>query len=128
MGFIFLWFWLWVHLIFVVLVVGSFDFLRSRIYLGLSLRLGGLEQIQEEGRRWFRENRARSQPPSQLVVVFFFSFLFLLLGCGFDNDLIMVGLWVVGSNNGGGGVGGNASWVSIFFFFFFCGFYLILAC
>ena len=43
MGFIFLWFWLWVHLIFVVLVVVSSDFLCSRIYLGLSLCLGGLE-------------------------------------------------------------------------------------
>ena len=95
MGFIFLWFWLWVHLIFVVLVVDSSDFLRSRIYLGLSLYLGGLEQIQEEGRRWFRENGARSRPRSRPVVVLFFSFLFLLLGCGFDNDLIMVGLWVV---------------------------------
>ena len=109
-----------------VLVVDSSDFLRSRIYLGLSLPFDGLKQIQEEGRRWFRENRARSRPPSRPAVVFFFSFLFLLLGCGFDNDLIMVGLWVVRSNNGGGGVGGNASWVSIFFFF--CGFYLILAC
>ena len=39
----FLWFWLWVHLIFVVLVVGSSDFLHSRIYLGLSPCLGGLE-------------------------------------------------------------------------------------
>ena len=28
--------------------LGSFDFLRSRIYLDLNLRLGGLEQIQEE--------------------------------------------------------------------------------
>ena len=37
MGFIFLWFWLWVHLIFVVLVVDSYDFFRSRICLGLSL-------------------------------------------------------------------------------------------
>ena len=130
-----------------VLVVDSSDFLRSRIYLGLSLPFSGLKQIQEEGRRWFRENRARSQPPSQPVVVFFFSFLFLLLGCGFDNDLIMVGLWVmacggcglwarwwwcefVGSDSGGDGVGGNASWVSIFFFFFLlfgCGFCLILA-
>ena len=78
-----------------VLVVDSSDFLRSRIYLGLSLPFGGLKQIQEEGRRWFRENRARSRPPSRPAVVFFFSFLFLLLGCGFDNDLIMVGLWVV---------------------------------
>ena len=51
MGFNFLWFWLWVHLIFVVLVVGSFDFLRSRIRLGFSLHLNGLEQIQEEGQR-----------------------------------------------------------------------------
>ena len=78
-----------------VLVVDSSDFLRSRIYLGLSLPFDGLKQIQEEGRRWFRENRARSRPPSRPAVVFFFSFLFLLLGCGFDNDLIMVGLWVV---------------------------------
>ena len=65
MGFIFLWFWLWVHLIFVVLVVDSYDFFRSRIHLGLSLRLDGLEQIQEEGWRWFRENVARSRPLSR---------------------------------------------------------------
>ncbi|KAL0000479.1 hypothetical protein SO802_014260 [Lithocarpus litseifolius] len=65
MGFMFLWFWLWVHLIFVVLVVGSFDFLRSRNRLSLSLRLGSLEQIQEEGRWWFRENGARSRPSSR---------------------------------------------------------------
>ena len=50
---------------FVVLVVGSFDFLCSRIHLGLSLRLDGLEQIQEEGWRWFRENVARSRPLSR---------------------------------------------------------------
>ena len=37
------------------------------------------------------QNGAQSRP----AVVLFFSFLFLLLGCGFDNDLIMVGLWVV---------------------------------
>ena len=157
MGFIFffflVWFWLWVHLIFVVLVMGSSDFLRFRIHLSLSLRLSlslhldGLDQIQEEGRRWFRENGARSRPsswpkwslisdwPLSLLHGFsFFLFLFLLLGCGFDNDLIMVGLWVVayggcglwarwwwcwvvGSDNGGGGVGGNTSWVSFFFCF-----------
>ena len=45
--------------------------------LNLSLRLG--------------QNGA----PSRLAVVLFFSFIFLLLGCGFDNDLIIVGLWVV---------------------------------
>ena len=157
MGFIFfflVWFWLWVHLIFVVLVMGSSDFLRFRIHLSLSLRLSlslhldGLDQIQEEGRRWFRENEARSRPsswpkwslisdwPLSLLHGFsFFLFFFLLLGCGFDNDLIMVGLWVaayggcglwarwwwcwvVGSDSGGGGVGGNTSWVSFFFFFF----------
>ena len=78
-----------------VLVVGSSDFLRSHICLGLNLCLSGLEKIQEEGWRWFRENGARSWPPSWPAVVLFFSFLFLLLGCGFDNDLIMVGLWVV---------------------------------
>ena len=89
-----------------VLVVGSSDFLRSRIRLSLNLRLGGLEQIQEEGWRWFRENGARSWPPSRSAVVFFFSFLFLLLGCGFDNDLIMVGLWVVAC----GGCGSWAWW------------------
>ena len=33
------------HFFFVVLVVGSSDFLRPRIRLGLGLRLGGLEQI-----------------------------------------------------------------------------------
>ena len=42
--------------------MGSFDFLHSCIRLGLSLRLGGLEQIQEESRRWFRENGAQSRP------------------------------------------------------------------
>ena len=46
---------------FVILVVDSSDFLRSLIHLGLSLRLDDLEQIQEEGRRWFRENGARSR-------------------------------------------------------------------
>ena len=67
-------------------------------------------------------------------MVLFFSFLFLLLGCGFDNDLIMVGLWVVAC-------GGAELWVLIVvvvewvatlygfqIFFFFGGFYLILAC
>ena len=39
-------------------------------------------------------------------MVLFFSFLFLLLGCGFDNDLIMVGLWVVAC-------GGAKLWVLI---------------
>ena len=85
---------------------GSFDFLCFRIRLGLSLYLGGLEQIQEEVWRWFRENGARSWPPSLLTVVFLFSFPFLLLGCGFDNDLIMVGLWVVTC----GGCGLWAQW------------------
>ena len=51
---------------FVVLVVGSFDFLHSHIRLGLSLHLSDLEQIQEEGRRWFRENGTRSWPSSRL--------------------------------------------------------------
>ena len=41
---------------------------RSRIYLSFSLclghRLSNLEQIQEEGWRWFRENGARSWPQS----------------------------------------------------------------
>ena len=75
-----------------VLVVGSSDFLRSHICLG------GLEQIQEEGRRWFRENGARSRPKWSSISASVSAdggFLFLLLGCGFDNDLIMVGLWVV---------------------------------
>ena len=71
-------------------------------------------------------------PLSLLHGFSFFSFLLLLLGCGFDNDLIIVGLWVVacggcglwvrcwvvGSDSVGSGVGGNASWVSNFFFFF----------
>ena len=62
-------------------------------------------------------------------MVLFFSFLFLLLGCGFDNDLIMVGLWVVAC-------GGAELWVLIvvvvewvamlygfqIFFFFLVGF------
>ena len=46
------------------------------------------------------QNGARSWPPSQPVVVLFFYFLFLLLGCGFDNDLIMVGLWIVACGGG----------------------------
>ena len=59
----------------------------KRMELNLSLRSGlGLH---------FGQNGTRSRPPSRPAVVFFFSFLFLLLGCGFDNDLIMVGLWVV---------------------------------
>ena len=59
----------------------------KRMELNLSLRSGlGLR---------FGQNGTRSRPPSRPAVVFFFSFLFLLLGCGFDNDLIMVGLWVV---------------------------------
>ena len=61
--------------------------------------------------------------------VFFFSFLFLLLGCGFESDLIRVGLWVVAC-------GGAELWVLIvvvvewvamlygfqIFFFFLVGF------
>ena len=42
----------------VVLVMGSSDFLHFHIRLGLSLHLCGLEQIQEEGQQWFRENGA----------------------------------------------------------------------
>ena len=61
--------------------------------LNLGLRLG--------------QNGAQSRPPSRPAVVLFFSFLFLLLDCGFDNDLIMVGLWlwlvvVVDYGRGGG--------------------------
>ena len=83
--------------------MGSSDFLCSRICLGLSLRLDGLEQIQEEGWWWFRENGARSRIDHYLC---FMGFLFLLLGCGFDNDLIMVGLWAVAC----GGCGLWARW------------------
>ena len=54
--------------------------------LDLGLRLG--------------QNGAQSRPPSRPAVVLFFSFLFLLLGCGFDNDLIMVGLWIVACGGG----------------------------
>ena len=69
MGFIF----------FVVLVVGSSDFCGFGCgELDLGLCLG--------------QNGARSRPLSRPAVVFFFSLLFLLLCCGFDNDLIMVGL------------------------------------
>ena len=87
--------------------MGSYDFLRSCICLGLSLRLDHLEQIQEEGRRWFRENGARSRPLSQPKWssisasvsagggFLFFLFFFCFWVVGFDNDLIMVGLWVV---------------------------------
>ena len=57
-GFIFLHSCFMGFIFFVVLVMGSSDFLRSHIRLGLSLHLCGLEQIQEEGRRWFRENGA----------------------------------------------------------------------
>ncbi|KAK7837796.1 hypothetical protein CFP56_020773 [Quercus suber] len=52
MGFIFY------NILFLISWVSS-DFLRSRI------RLGSLEQIQEEGRRWFRKNGAQSRPPSR---------------------------------------------------------------
>ena len=88
--------------------------------LDLGLRLG------------LGQNGARSWPSSRPAVVFFFSFL--LLGCGFDNDLIMVGLWVVAC----GGCGLWAWWwwsgwqrfVGFNFFFIFgCGFFFfILAC
>ena len=96
MGFIFLWFWLWVHLISFVLisVLVSASILavwsRSRKRAG-----GGLERMELDLGLRLGQNGARSRPLSRPVVVLFFSFLFFLLGCGFDNDLIMVGLWVV---------------------------------
>ena len=50
----------------------------------------------------FKENGAQSRPPFRpkwssisASVSAGGGFLFLLLGCGFDNDLMMVGLWVV---------------------------------
>ena len=46
------------------------------------------------------------QPLSLLHGFSFFSFLFLLLGYGFDNDLIIVELWVVAC----GGCGLWARW------------------
>ena len=58
-GFIFLRSCFMGFIFFVVLVVGSSDFHCSRSRLDL----GNLEQLQEEGRRWFRENGARSRPP-----------------------------------------------------------------
>ena len=77
--------------------------------LNLDLRLG--------------QNGARSRPLSRLAVVFFFSFLFLLLGCGFDNALIMVGLWVMACGGCGLWAMVVVEWVAtlhgfqIFFFF-----------
>ena len=64
-GFHFLSFLLHGFHFFVVLIMGSSDFLCSRICLSLSLRLDDLEQIQEEGWWWFRENGARSRPLSR---------------------------------------------------------------
>ena len=87
-----MWFWLWVHLISFVLasvLVSAFVYAilsRSRKRAG-----GGLERMELDLGLHLGQNGAQSRP----AVVLFFSFLFLLLGCGFDNDLIMVGLWVV---------------------------------
>ena len=90
MGFIFFfWFWLWVHPIsFVlafVLVSASVSAVWSRFRKRAS---GGLERMELDLGLRLGQNGAQSRP----AVVLFFSFLFLLLGCGFDNDLIMVGL------------------------------------
>ena len=113
---------------FVVLVMGSFDFLCSRIHLGLSLRLDGLEQIQEEGWRWFRENGAWSRPSSRpkwssildwpLSLLHGFSF-FLFFFCFWVVSLIMIwlwwgyGLWLVVVVDCGRGGGGAKLWVLI---------------
>ena len=73
------------------------------------------------------QNGARSRIDHYLCFMGFFFFFFSLLGCGFDNDLIMVGLWVMACG------GGAKLWVLIvvvvewvamlhgfqFFFFFF---------
>ena len=75
-GFRFLSFLLHGFHFFVVLIMGSSDFLCSRICLGLSLRLDGLEQIQEEGWWWFRENGARSRIDHYLCFMGFLFFLF----------------------------------------------------
>ena len=53
---------------------------------------GGLERMELDLGLRLGQNGARSRTPSRPVVVLFFSFIFLLLGCGFDDDLIMVGL------------------------------------
>ena len=53
---------------------------------------GGLERMELDLGLRLGQNGARSRPPSRPAVVLFFSFIFLLLGCGFDDDLIMVGL------------------------------------
>ena len=73
---------------FVVLVVGLSDCLRSLIHLGLSLRLDDLEQIQEEGRRWFRENGAQSWPKWSSILAF------VSAGGGFLFFFFAFGLWV----------------------------------
>ena len=99
----------------------SVRFPEARTHLGLHPGLG--------------QNGAQSRIDHYLCFMGFL-FFFSFFGFGFDNDLIMVGLWVVacggcglwvrwwwcwvvGSDSGGGGgVGGNASWVSNFFFAF----------
>ena len=140
MGFIFLRSCFMDFIFFVVLVVGSSDFLRSLIHLGLSLRLDDLEQIQEEGRWWFRENGARSRPKWSsisdwpLSLLFGFSF-FLFFFCFWVVGLIMIwlwwgyGSWLVDCGWGGGGaklwvlIVVVVEWVAMLhgfqFFFFF---------
>ena len=109
MGFIFLWFLLWVHWIFVVLVLGSSDFHCSRSRLDL----GSLEQLQEEGRWWFRENGARSRPPPGPLMIVKSLFLSLF----WSTMVVVVGLvtllawvcWLIGGF--GDEFGGFGDWL-----------------
>ena len=90
-----------VHLISFVLASVSVSTSALAIYSKSRKRFGGgLKRMELNLGLHFGQNGARSQPLSRLAVVFIFSFLFLLLGCGFDNDLIMVGLWVVACGGG----------------------------
>ena len=86
----------WVHLISFVLASISISTSVSAVWSRSRKRSGDdLERMELNLDLRLGQNGARSRPLSRLAVVFFFSFLFLLLGCGFDNDLIMVGLWVM---------------------------------
>ena len=80
-----------------VLSSTSVRFPEARTHLGLRPGLS-LCLSQNGARSWINHYLC--------FMVFLFSFLFLLLGCGFDNDLIMVGLRVVAC----GGCGLRVRW------------------
>ena len=104
MGFIFLWFWLWVHLISFVLTSVSVSASVSTVWSRSRKRAGsGLERMELD----LGQNGAQSQIDHYLCFMgFLFFFSFFAFGCGFDNDLIMVGLWAVAC----GGCGLWARW------------------